>query len=922
MQRRILIITCAIIALLGFSCSLPNTIEIRIKPDLSLPVNADSGDLSETLLETIEEALAGDGGDMRVLQWMGQGVQTFLIQYDVLKDLELDFLDSLDGTLDFDLELELDDLNYSISLTELNDIGDGLDPITVRLDISDITGELKDSIKDILEDNNDRKFPIVVADTSSFLPPGVEELLNSILGGIEFEDFSTNEFTNVYFGDGEFSITFAISDSVFDYSIVNGGSIAGASIEIREFGLKDKDGFPFITNEDSIFLTGDSVDTAKQTINFSLAGVVIPNEFSVYVEGVYNHSTGLPRVIDLSAKVDVDDNFKIRGVEGFSIEPTTVFLNNIDPISFDFGDFGFIHAQIAEGYIGFGFTPPSTESTPGETWIDGINFDYNILILQEPSPASYGSIEPWSGLSQRQGNIGIDTQAWVYEDSPGNLDGRHINTSDLKLMNSSCVEMSSVANGVTFMLSDQDMNDGLITLEIIPTINITEFAEVNVAIGDFGDIPTIDPIPLDDVVGLIESVTLKNPTVKITFGDVDLNNLSMMISIPALGINPSKTDYKPIVGNNYIEFKPPTEFVTLNIDDHPSGLLVDFDLRLGGTSVNDLEILTITNLNIGQDNFKFEVASIEFIIEDWEATVNLAELDEPIEGTFPKIGDDPLDLSELRDILDGFTFADLKAYLYMSGPQSFFNLNPDLTMRATYTGVPVEGVDLLEDPDRIGPFVLLNSDNPLSEILIPQEGNKYTGSLPANGMSINFGKVLDDLPSDLRITYSAGDNITITKDMLESINDETGELNASILMVVPLSLTAGPGGAKIKIPDMEMDDLLDRTSREDFDILDDLKVTTLNVSIELTSNIFNGGTLYIRREGEAEGSEMLQFPLTGSSLILPITGSMLDTINNTFPYKVVEMGMRFPQGKVLSIPDSLGAVRVNFNADFQYTIRF
>jgi len=927
MLRKPLALTITIMAFLTFhSCSLPTSVEIRANPEISLPVDVGTGDLGDAIMDAIRDAISenGDMDAIKILRYSGffledAEIETILIQYNILDRFKLDFFDGLDNALlDALFSVDTGDLSHEFDLGDLGDLGDTLEPVEVSVPISNILTEIDDRLNselDALGPSEDLPLIIGQGVGGLGLPPELIARYVESLSATHAMDI----FESITFASGIIRVEFEISPSTYSIPSVPGGDLSGANVTFSHVEISDRDGGNVITGR----LNGSPLvqlteQAPRVVVDFDLANATLKNDFRISARG-YDPATsgGTPRFINLSITPLGIVDPRVYAVEGFNFQGADINFGTDHIIPLDAFDglqeSGFLHATIESGHITLEIERP-TIATPGVTWFD-IDFTTSLHILQSEFPDTHGNL--WPGLSERTGATGDPSRYWAYTAGGNNLNGKHINPQNITILASSRVIIP--AGRASFRLSADDARDDSLTVRIVPALEINSFEYVHISAANIRNIPAVDPIPLGNASDYLRWIHFDKAGVRITFGRVDIDGLEITLSEPNLGINYPSPVYKPIVENTTIDFISENRRVVVR----DGGFVLNeldftFDLRLGGGS----EVIQLRNPNFARDSFKFEVLNIEFIYNWSEAMVDLSSLGNPIGGSFPGDNEDGIDLSAIRDVLDGFTFHGVQAFLYINGPERFFDFRPDILMEVWDGGNQLADLINLFDPE------LFDNDGKLSLVnsailnLDPEGTGEFSGTLPGGGIRVNFASILNELPSDLRFAYDITlDEILITRDMLEAgVADET--LNVSVVLVVPMSLTAGDQGARVIFPDMfeGQDDIFDRNRHDDLSVLD--HINRLNLSVELTHDIFTGGELFFRRAGEAEGDELLRFPFEGRILDISITGEMLDSINSVFPYTIEEAGIRVHPSESLRIPANLGALRIEFDAEIQYRFNF
>ena len=939
---RVLFASAAAAAVFAFSaCTLPSAAEIRVKPEISLPVSGENGDFSDIFFKAIRDNLVGEDEKIKVIQWHGKPEQTFLIQHRILDKFELGFLDEINDALDFTLDFDFGEENSPIDLGALHTLG-AAESYEVDIDVSATLNAIMKTFNDSIADYKNRE-PDKLAIVSGY---GEEPPEGTSLE-IDPFDFEFSGFTDVTFGSGSFHVILTIYPGDASHPLVATMPIVatdldGAHITYNRIELKNAAGETIATGKttggsEEVTLTGEE---PSQKVIFEFGDTPISSDFGVFfIDDITDASADL-KALYLSVVPDgLSDDACIRGVSGFTVENDTP-IRDTTVFDLDFSNLTFYHAEIAEGSIDFDVSASSVQGA-GSTWMSGLNFEPHLVLHQALAPIDPALINKgdfpteWPGLSKKVGNAGDAGLPWAVTPDDKSLAGRHINANGITIDENDSrtfLRMTSGDGGASFLLSDSDMANKSMTVYFSPTLDITKFAEIHVNASDFADLPEPQTIDLGAAGEYITSIDFTKIGVEILFGEVDVPGLEMMVKVPGL-LNDSATPvYKPVLAHQTIDFIENDTTLYFEGAQQTSELVVELDIRVNNVRMGENAVMTIEDLDATKSELLFQIMDVKFVYEWEDAVVSLSE---PIEGKYPEDdGSPPMEFSSLRDIIDGFTFNDIKAYLYMNGSHRFFSLNTGLTMKAIYTknGETIE-LDLLPDDFAIEQSAVLNLDP-------DGDGVCTLSSLPPKRIELmHFNTILNDLPDDLRFEYKVANEFVVDQEILNKELDATdtpGEyinyVNADILLVFPMRLDAGPG-AKIKITDtalLDRDDILDRGGSDGSSLLDNIKINKLVLKAELASRIFDGGTLYIKRAGEADGQENLQFPLSEAAngpaiLSIPVTDAMLNGVNgiNTHnPYKVEEIGIRFNEGESIIIPNAMGVVRIELVADMQYTYEF
>ena len=954
MRKNLLTLAYIIIISLCFhACgfSIPSGLEIIIDPELG--VNMRSGDINGMIDKAIKEAVEGEEDrGISVLRYNGYNysgnkqVQTFLIQYDVLNKEPLTFLADLDEVFDF--ELNLGDLSREIDVSDLANLDDAMEPSELSVDVT----ELIQKAVDKLNENN--------FETDFSLPIGIGDLASESIH--EYDPFKMEGFTSVTFAQGTFSFELSYAlDGVpetnicsvcneFLHTIVLPGGIPSSicycdiDFVFHDVIIKNDGGHPDIHAEAPVFFDTNIRD---QVIEFNLAGYTLKNP-RIILTGFDDNSAPEPKYVNVVITSNNPlSNPIVQGIEELELDDRIeVFLKiagdpDYHPIMLDFGNSGFVHAKVGVGTINFKIDLPS-DILPGETWVvfyDDNNeidnkIDTEIYLLQDPADYT-GDGTHYSGLS----DSGSDTTPWKYTGGYSSLAGKDLNFHpEINVMTGSKITLPG--GKVSFMLSDDGLATNLIEIYITPGIDIEVFSVVHIDPEKFLETKPLEPASIVNAVKYLKQIQFNSVGVRLYFGQIDIPGFEIMLTEPNLEINTTSTYCDIVGGGNSGDTFINTDYFWDVESSSVSALQFAFDLRKKGSLPGSKSVLDIQDLNLSNNKLLFQIDYEVYFnnkhdgIYDWEyAFVDLSDVgDDKVSGTYPAEDEAPIDMAYMFEYFKGFYFEEAKAYLYFNGPKRFFSLNPDITMEIDYDGYKIDGVpkfDLLVNPDDyINGFLNIDGKNSALLNLDPNGTGVYTGALPElnKTFEINIVDIMKDLPVDLRFAYdTALHNMRIEPWQIEKDSSSAlNELNAVMLMVLPMIIKAGEDGADLKIQNLfaGMDDIFGRSMSGDSPYLDFIK--DLTVRIQLPEKVFSGGTFFMTEASEIDTkNELLSFPLRdGRSQEFVIDGSKLEHINKTFPYKIIDMGIRFPEGAILEIPNNLDAVKVEVDANIHYELEW
>jgi hypothetical protein len=927
MINRTIFLTGIITAVLAFhACTLPSSVIIKGNPNVSVPVKINAVDFNDFMLEKIKDAT--ENQDIVVLNYTnyynsGKNIQTFLLQFPLIEDYNIGFGSEFQKITNFDFDLETDHLEQEFDVGDLGNLNNAIGAIPVPVDLQPMFDNIRDNINDELKKQIAVSVPFPI--TGGLLPGDLPEFKTGFIIDMVVMD-------SVEFGSGVFEVTITAKGSE-----LNGLDISFDNLQITD-GENTIPGFvdPGFTDP-RINLTEIN---QTQTVYFNLTGKKLKKNFGLQFELKDDKSTWpcfrpLPpfNTIDIEIKPAKLDNLKFKSIIGLKLAPSDLPIDStglpagaldISMASLRGPGSRFVHAKIGTGTLEFEIDLPD-EKNDIDSYFTGFDITPGLYLLQEHSIDR--DLENWQGINNSNAILPSPPAPWHFNQKIGVLDNKHINTSDIKILDirtsayESKITLRTPAAGADFWLSTTDMNNEKVTINVKPKLDIDIFEVVHADIRDDfnANKPVIQPISLTDAAKYLKSIWFTRVGPKITFGQIDIPGLEVMFSIPELGINPGQNN-QAITSGAVLEFINETPYPPgkeLKIIDSSgtqliSDLNIDFDIQLAGTK----NVVGIPNIiPSSNQKLKMQVLDIDFIYE-WEKAVldlsSIATVKNYFPGQKADLTPDTIDMSEVNKYLKGFHFNHAIAQLYTRGPSVLFGLKPEIEMMFKYT----DNNGMAASDDLMGNSSYLIESLPFD--LDPGNTGIYTGGMPPGGLPIeNFHTLMEKEPNDLYFYYEINlpDEIEVTPADLGNI-DLSKNLDAEILIIVPLILTAGPNGADLMLPDMpdDMDDILNREKSGDSLPLDFIKSLTLN--LELTDDMFTSGKFFLD-----DSIKRMEFPLSGKSVGLSISGGNLDYINKTIPYKP-DIGFHFPRDSVIQISRNIGTIKLNFEAEIEYRINF
>jgi len=899
------------------ACTMPSSIEIKMQPDVTLPIGPDNGNLSEVLMGFINKALenAKKNGDVKTANYKDYkvknkagnlvDVQTLLIQYNIMNHA-LDFAEEMKGFDDVMDKLQHIEIDMS-GLDDLSDIGnlDG-DESPVNVDITAMLYNTKSTLEDSLNTEVAASVPI---------PIGLKQ--NNANANIVF-DISLKGFDEISFKTGTLTIELEITPTSGN---LNGTNFSFDRIQI-EYGtttIIGKSG-----GSERIEFSGGNW---LHDIDFILSGHTLKKDFKIRLIGFNDAKQTVQNTVNLDIHApDISEDTLVQGVINYEIKEEMDAPIEAYQIELDFGDNDFVHAEVGIGKIEFNIVMPNEKSTNG-TWIE-----------LEKDPEMYMEIlqavineegTNWPGLSKLDSLIdgsGDENSPWIFDDTEAkkqnNLKDKNINSSLVDVSDNSKVILP-VGGKMSFWLNDDDLSDKKVTAHFTPKIRIENFSLLHIKTGELLNVE-IEPISLTDAAKYLIEIDFSKVGLGLDFGQIDIDGFKLSIVEENLDINTGPEPIvEPIVSNTYKEFVNTNKKLIVRDANDKENILVD-ELKFKVELTHDSmllyggKILTFEDVDVTEGKIIFDIKYKYFFEETWtDALVDFSQMNK--DETFPVDG-----LSSINENLEGFKFKDIDSYLYIDGPGFLFDMDPDVDLIVEY-----------EDKSKLPPSLYDGSEFPFERHPIPDLGDtgEYAKPKPdgnprplAEGTPINFKEILDDLPEGkIEIRYTVLlDKLQITRDEYKNLTKPgSSEMKVVAIVIMPMSLVAGEDGAIIKIPNMfeGSEDIFDRsTGGDDFSFLELIKRLTFKIG--LNHNALADGVLYMRETNETPGEEVLQFKLSGTAMNIPITGEKLDVINKKNPYKIDDMGIRFGAGRELIIPGNLRMLSIGFDADISYGFDF
>ena len=447
------------------------------------------------------------------------------------------------------------------------------------------------------------------------------------------------------------------------------------------------------------------------------------------------------------------------------------------------------------------------------------------------------------------------------------------------------------------------------------------------------------------------------------------DRLALKVSCPDLGLDQTQFLTAGLV--EYVSKNPDNPSSTevkyeLNDSfDNPKVLRVDVEFIpvINGAADPDAEYIELGPFTLGSSDIQLNICATADIGFKWKEALihpkkaledkDPASLD-ALKGTYPENPDDFIDLSMIRQYLNGITYRtdNLAANLYLAGPPKLINLlDLSLEFGAEYKEKLNDGDD--DDPlnwsaditwpDIVGGALRVYDPDNFGETLpqlpgpvLDNKGNKqwvYTGTaLPAAnpaGLSVDAGFIEEIVkgPKDMRFSYEMvlPDDLIVTPDMFPD-TESNSSIDVQFIMRLPLEFRAA-AGAEFALPDDVIDkdkDLFGRDTKNDpifGDIGKKIDITKLVLKIDFSGQPFFAGTrLHIG--GYPDGVTKLFGPnginiVSGNSLAITFSKKDWDTINGDLI--LPDIRLVYPQARNFSIPRNFKPTNISIEATGNYT---
>jgi len=587
----------------------------------------------------------------------------------------------------------------------------------------------------------------------------------------------------------------------------------------------------------------------------------------------------------------------------------------------------FLHAQIAEGSL--------TISIYDGNGIQVIQPNYNLNINQASYTDSYGTT--YKGFSEPATTI-------TQEDK--SLADKNINKNPI-----------SISGTITINNTSGGESQG--TLKI--TMNISKYKELDWDFSNISDKLKADPVSLADAAAKMNWLEFDKcydgnnepykdengePTkgigININFTDLS-DELKLKMSVGCSDLHIDETKQEDLhQGNNIFGNRYALKGITPSSEERKRLQLVDpgkvgdlnFSIKLIPNKPNN--VLHIEDIEAGQTlNIKGEA---NFFLNWTQAGINMkealsAELDGNgnFTGSFPDTTkEEPIDLSMLNEYLEGFSFKEITAAAYLSGPNKTIEKLSESRLEITAHYLDADQYLIMEQqPITLEKKHVIIQGNPdyLDKIDKDGNGTYKKEELPPDGNPlIDFEKIINAMPKDLSFSYKLEDippEMPVTPDMFEDENDEAHDILATVILLINMELTAGDDvvltngskGGRIRFPDMfnGREDLLgrqaDENNKPEDSVFTSLGVSHIGLTIDFSDSFFSGGNLFIEKNP-------ILFPegihLDGSKIAINIKNEEFEKIKNNIIHP--DFRLEFEKGEKVTIPRKIGLTSVKIEA--------
>lgn len=417
------------------------------------------------------------------------------------------------------------------------------------------------------------------------------------------------------------------------------------------------------------------------------------------------------------------------------------------------------------------------------------------------------------------------------------------------------------------------------TAEVTAALEIKELASVTVPLQEgFENSITLNEAIPEDIKNYLYSMDFANLGFALTLNNnlPEGNDITVTVDSSVFGLSN--------ISETFVAQKETTkDFVSQNTTIDFQNLS-SFDVNVAiGLPAYDENTGTITIYNVNPNSQIALSGSVE-VIFDWEK-IEIAYKDGNIAGSFGGEEDSGLDLSMLSFLNETIKFDDFPLYLYAYAPgvkDVVFDASVK-TMYSTEKDGEKEVVEtyLVGNASQAASLKLL-SNTP--DFTFKEDSQTCVTSLPEGSVDPITGltDIISAAPSDLSFDYALNlsNTITLTKEDVESLQDEPLAISLDLVLELPLAFVAYENASFNIVEILEMDSETDLFGREEpsEETLDELLANTLgeNANVDFTASLklnYNNDlgvacTLYLAKDSFVkeialkEGSNILDVSLT------------------------------------------------------------
>jgi hypothetical protein len=706
------------------------------------------------------------------------------------------------------------------------------------------------------------------------------QTITTILGGINLTPSSSSS-VSVFSGSNSLSIPISAAGftslSFYSGSLDIMFSLTGSSTGVTLNGLTINNSIP--SSESTVTLTAGN----PRKVSFPLAGKTLLSN-SLVLSGSY-YAASTEGSLSVSSIVFSDDK-RIQTVKGVYFDRVTDSSGDgADNITLD------VPAEFVQAIVDVG------DITLDTSVLKGIELNLMDLTISQDLDSS--------AASGYQDGLSVPVLA-----NPVNLTDQKLNRNSIKTAGNYTVSVRNQADTeVTF--TDQGK------LEIPVSFRLESFKTVYISgqkiIDEFnsGEDSNIE-ISLSDLSKTVSSITLQEAGAVLTFGESVMTGLDLKMS--------SDTFEQGWFHQSSISKEGPESFTqeweNPLFKEYPISPSSKIEYRIelkaaAGSSATS--ILELSDITVGQEVTL--IACTPKVVFDWtKATIKPAVGDGENfnQGRFPEDEEGfSLTGNDLDKILNNMEFEGIKGYLFFSGPELSDTI--DLTL----TAFPAKSVPVKEE-------LLTNEQVTIVQttLNLPKDGEPVTDKIPSSSLrnktpeyidfDSTFNKMLKGEKLSIEYNMDFGSSgLTITKDMATG-DEGVKAFKADLVIIVPLKLKAGTGGANIDVTEylggMTGNNLLSfMENTGDTEI----GFNKLALKIGMTGTPLQEGSLIIKRDTVKDGASQIDpVPLSGNTISIDLT----PYLGASKKFTLTEVKLGIAQGGYLEVPQGLSLISLSVDA--------